>query len=332
MKFAPLKLIFLFFCLVISKGLLAQSVVDAANLGVENPNGAEGIFSETIKIISSSKKIFILTNNNQQLNPGDFISLALEDKLAARAVVAKVHQGQVGIKILKIYSLAQWGKLKRDSGVQIIKGDDSQFGKKPKVEETPNEIAKDAPRIREEEDLYKMETEDEDFGSLDENKSRHLRPDNLLSVSGSYLEVAEVSPGTGKIRKPVYGIGWAYQFTDNYFIEGVYGRSLINNFPSDGSSTLVNQMTARIKYNIKGPLYSYFMPYLGYMFTSVVSPDAGKKSTNPSIIKAELDAINNLKKSTPVFGVTVLRRLVPGWFIKADLGSDIVNVGFAIEF
>ena len=333
MKSLALKIIYLLLCLGLSKGLIAQSVVDDANLSAENLSGAEGVFSETIKIISNSKKIFILTNNNQQLNPGDFISLALEDKLAARAVVAKLHQGQVGIKILKIYSLAQWGKLRRDSAVQIVKGDDSLFGKKPKVKENTTEgVAKDAPRIKEEEDLYTVDGDDEDFGSLDENKSRHLRPDNLLSVSASYLEVAEVAPGTGKIRKPVYGIAWAYQFTDNYFVEGVYGRSLINNFPSDGSSTLVNQVTARIKYNIKGPLYTYFMPYVGYMFTSVVSPDAGKKSTNPAIIQAELEAIENLKKSTPVFGVTVLRRLVPGWFIKADLGSDIVNVGFAIEF
>jgi hypothetical protein len=33
-----------------------------------------------------------------------------------------------------------------------------------------------------------------------------------------------------------------------------------------------------------------------------------------------------------VAGVTILRRLVPGWFIKADLGTDQLNIGFAIEF
>jgi len=27
-----------------------------------------------------------------------------------------------------------------------------------------------------------------------------------------------------------------------------------------------------------------------------------------------------------------MRRLVPGWFIKADLGTDILQLGFAIEF
>src|SRR5690606_39406867 len=91
----------------------------------------ENVFTETIKIISGSKKIFIITNNNQQLTPGDFISLALDNNLAARALVAKNHQGQVGIKILKIYSLTQWSRLRCDLDVQIIRGDDSLFAKQP---------------------------------------------------------------------------------------------------------------------------------------------------------------------------------------------------------
>jgi hypothetical protein len=73
------------------------------------------------------------------------------------------------------------------------------------------------------------------------------------------------------------------------------------------------------------------MPYLGFHSYTVSSPDAGK--TNNSVTNEEqLTAIDNLKKSGPVFGITVMRRLVPGWFIKADVGSDILNVGFAIEF
>ena len=104
MKFASLFLIYASLILVISSRVSAQSLVEDANINVAQ--AADGsTFSETIKIISNSKKIFILTNNNQQLGPGDFISLALENKLAARALVAKVHQGQVGIKILKICSL-----------------------------------------------------------------------------------------------------------------------------------------------------------------------------------------------------------------------------------
>lgn len=75
----------------------AQSLVQDASAPLQQGMG-ENVFPETIKIISESKKVFIISNNNQQLGTGDFISLALEDNLAARAVVAKVHQGELELK------------------------------------------------------------------------------------------------------------------------------------------------------------------------------------------------------------------------------------------
>jgi hypothetical protein len=301
--------------------------VDDANLSMAS-GGSAGSFAETIKIISSSKKIFILTNNNQQLGMGDFVSLALEDKLAARAVVAKVHQGQVGIKILKIYSVAQWSRLRRDLEVQVVKGDDSAFGKKPEVTTAESVTSK----IKSEEDLYTGDVSaDLESGLIEENKNRHIKPDNIVSLSGAYFDANEIASRGGKMRQPMFGVSWAYQFTDNYFLEGVYGRALLDNYPADGSQTLINHLVARIKYNIKGPAYTFFMPYIGFQSYTVSSPDAGK-GTSATQNEEELTVINELKKSGPVFGVTVLRRLVPGWFIKSDLGSDVVNLGFSIEF
>jgi hypothetical protein len=327
MKSQPFKFIYFLLCLGLCNPLWAQSLVDDANLSM-GADGSGGTFAETIKIISQSKKIFILTNNNQQLGPGDFISLALEDKLAARAVVAKTHQGQVGIKILKIYSVAQWSRLRRDLEVQIVKGDDSAFGKKPETKTEQSEVAK----IRSEEDLFTGDVvADDELGILDENKNRHIRPDNLISIQAAYFEANEIQSRGGSLRSPMYGLSWAYQFTDNYFVEGLYGRTLIDNYPGDGTQTLVNHVVARLKYNIKGPLYTFFMPYLGYQSYTVSSPEAGKGNSATQNVE-ELEVIEGLKKSGPVFGVTVLRRLVPGWFVKADLGSDIINVGFTIEF
>jgi hypothetical protein len=318
---------FFIYCLFTVSMVKAQSLVEDANLEVES-QGSE-VFNETIKIISASKKIFILSNNNQQLGPGDFISLALDNNLAARALVAKTHQGQVGIKILKIYSLSQWARLRRDQEVQIVKGDDSAFVKKvseTKTEETP--LAK----IKSEEDLYTGDVVvDDDIGIFDENKNRRIKPDNVVAVTGAFYEAAEVESRGGIVRTTEFGISWAYQFSDNYFVEGLYGRALLDNYPGDGSQTLVNHMTARLKYNIKGPLYTFFMPYLGFHTYTVSSPDAGKTNVDATN-QEQLKAIDNLKKSGPVFGITVLRRLVPGWFIKADIGSDIINAGFAIEF
>ncbi len=318
--------VFIYLILTLSFSALAQSLVEDANLN-SSSSGAENVFNETIKIISNSKKIFILSNNNQQLGPGDFISLALDNNLAARAVVAKVHQGQVGIKILKIYSLSYWGKLRRNQEVQVVKGDDSLFGKKPVNKDNESE-----GKIKSEDDLYTGDVVVEDeSGIFDENKNRHIKPDNVVAVTGAIFDAAEVESRGGTVRTNEFGISWAYQFSDNYFVEGLYGRALLDNFPGDGSQTLVNHLTARLKYNIKGPLYTFFMPYVGFHSYSVSSPDAGK--TNNSVTNEEqLVAIDNLKKSGPVFGITAMRRLVPGWFIKADLGSDILNVGFAIEF
>ena len=324
MKF--ITLVFIYSVLLFNQAF-SQSLVEDANLDDSNDMG-ETFFTETIKIISSSKKIFILTNNGQQLGMGDFISLALDNNLAARAVVVKTHQEKVGIKILKIYSLTQWGKLRRNQEVQIIKGDDSQFGK-PKVEiKTDSSITK----IKSEEDLFSSDVVvDDEVGVFEENKNRQIKPDNLVAISGAFYDAAEIESRGGSVRTNEFGASWGFQFSDNYFIEGLYGRSILDNYPGDGSQTLVNHLTARLKFNIKGPIYTFFMPYIGFHSYTVSSPDAGKTNNN-AINDEELRAIDSLKKSGPIFGVTVLRRLVPGWFIKGDLGSDIINLGFAIEF
>lgn len=324
-----MKLISLFFIYFISLSspLWANSLVEDANLNSDLES--ENVFKETIKIISQSKRIFILSNINQQLGTGDFISLAMDDSLAARAVVAKVHQGQVGIKILKIYSLTQWGRLRRNAEVQIIKGDDSFFEKNKKA----NVVQADEPsKIRSEDDLYTGDVVIEDeVGVFNENKNRHIKPDNIIAFNGAFFDAPEIASKGGTVRTNELGISWGFQFSDNYFVEGVYGRAMLDNYPGDGAQTLVNHLTARLKYTIKGPLFTFFMPYIGYHSYTVSSPDAGK-TNNVSTNAEELEVINSLKKTGPVFGVTVLRRLVPGWFLKADLGSDIVNVGFAIEF
>jgi hypothetical protein len=330
MKMFTLKIIYSFLLICLFTEVRAQSLVEDANLNSEV--SSENVFNENIKIISNSKKIFILSNNNQQLMPGDYISLALDNNLAARAVVGKVHQGQVGIKILKIYSLAQWSKLKRDLEVQVIRGDDSRFGKKP--EAAPAEEGSIA-KIASEEDLYTGDVViSDDLEIIDENKNRHIKPDNVVSVYGAFLDANEVASRGGTARATQLGVGWAFQFSDNYFAEALYGRAIFDGFPADGIQTLVNHVVGRVKFNIKGPLYIFFMPYIGYQSYTITSPDAGKDPTPASATanNEELDAIDELKRSGPVVGVTVLRRLVPGWFIKADIGTDVVNVGFAIEF
>jgi hypothetical protein len=315
---------FIFFAFLVSflsvNCVHAQSLVQDASAPMQQGLG-ENVFPETIKIISESKKVFILSNNNQQLGPGDFISLALDDKLAARAVVAKVHQGQVGIKILKIYSISQWSRLRRNLDVLIVKGDDSLFGKQPE------EKVAEKGKIRNEEDLYSEDiVADEELGLIDENSKRHIKPDNVISVSAAYFSADDIDGGTARTNE--FGGSWSYQ-------EGYYGIARLKNYPGDGISTATSHMIGRIKYNFKAPLYSYIMPYVGFQYYNISSPDAGKGNdtqVTPAQKEAELKAIDDLKKSGPVVGVTILRRLVPGWFFKADIGTDVMNLGFAIEF
>ncbi len=333
-KMKIFKLNLVCFCLFLGSfsQLKAQSLVEDANLSQAATNG-ENVFTETIKIISASKKIFVVTNNNAQMGPGDFVSLALDNKLAARAVVAKNHQGQVGIKILKIYSMAQWGRLRRNMDVQIVRGDDSAFAVK-KAAEVAAADGKDS-KIKSEDDLYTGDVVIEDeIGVFDDNKNRHIKPDNVVSVGAGYKTAPQTeTAGGGTARATEFGIAWAYQFSDNYFIEGIYGRANFQKYPANDVQTVSNHLIARLKYNIKGPLYTFFMPYAGWQSYTISSPAAGKSDTNTAEQnEAELKAIDDLKKSGPVFGVTILRRLVPGWFIKADLGTDILNIGFAIEF
>src|SRR5690606_37151828 len=100
-------------------------------------------------------------------------------------IVAKTHQGQVGIKSIKIYSLAQWGRPRRDQEVQIIRGDDSTLGKQPEVavEETP------VNKIRNEEDLYTGDVVvEDDLSIFDDNKNRHIKPDNIVALTGAFYE------------------------------------------------------------------------------------------------------------------------------------------------
>ncbi len=316
--------IFLVTLLFLTNVSFAQTLVEEAKAPL-SAETQEGVFVETIKIISASKKIFILTNNNQLLGKGDFISLALDNKLAARALVAKTHDGHTGIKILKIYSLSQWARLRKDQEVQIIRGDDTMFGKKVVEQKvTPTE---EAPKIKSEEDLFNDRVTIDD-GEFDDGSKRHIKPDNVVSIGAGFFSAKDIE--NQEARATQFSGAWAYQFTDNWFAEFVYARSQLEDYPAKTAVTLVNNVVGRLKYNFKAPLYSFIMPYIGFQ-SQTVSSNAGETGV-AAADAAEIEAVDELKKVGPVFGVTILRRLVPGWFVKADLGTDVLNLGVAIEF
>lgn len=315
------QVIFFIFSAALTGSLWSQSLVDQVSAPANTSNG---LFFETIEVISNSKKIFILSNNNDLLNPGDFISLLLDQELAARALVAKSYDGKAGIKIMKIYSLKNWNQLSRGLSIAIIRGDDSYYKKPEEKLETDEAV----PKIESEEDLFNSKVS-LDLDEFQDDKKRNIKPDNIVGISLGYLDVDDGEGGT--IRSQQFSGAWAFQFNDNYFAEASYGRTLIDDYPSAGIQTLVNNFSIRLKYNFKAPLYSFIMPYVGFQTQTVSSPDAGQNTTSSQAAR-ELAQIDQLKKNSLAVGLTVLRRLVPGWFLTANIGTDALNIGVAIEF
>lgn len=323
---------FLLLCLCLSLQVQAESVLDEEETTAPTPASsgvAAQLVTETIQKISESQKIFIITNTNSSYGKGDFITLLIQNELVARAICAKQLDNLAGVKIIKIYSNDLWQKLQAGTEIQILRGDDSFWKnaqKKPSKE-------KDDSKIKEEDDLYN-ETRLEDDSSFDENKNRVIKPDNILSLGYSWIDARN---NDGTAAKVAQFMGqWAYQVTDNVWGEVVYGQGIMNDYPSTGLDTKMTDLILRAKYAFNAPMYSFLMPYIGYQMINASSPGAGVEDPSSGLSSAdyaaELDRVDRLKKNSFIFGVTALKRIVPGWFLKADLGMDMIGVGASLEF
>ncbi len=283
-------------------------------------------FTEYIKIIGNSKKIFIMTNNNANLNAGDFITLVYEKKCTARALVAKNNKELIGIKVMKIYSLMQWARIKKGIGLQILKGDDTTYCNNKAVVKKD-----DGTGIKNSEEVFKESSvfQDPSGPDLNDYAERNLKTDHLLSGGFGMLN----SLGTrGEATKYLnFNGSYSYQFMDNIYIEGLFGQSSISKFPSGSSITTIFNMEGRLKYNFKTPYYTFFLPYVGILYKSVSSPTAGQTG-DPATDIAQKNLIASMSGYKFTFGATLLRRLVPGWFARADISLEYMSAGFAIEF
>ena len=321
-----------FFCLLLIfavNPLRAQNALDdieeedRADTSITSEQ-APKLVSETIKTISGSKKIF---------------SILLTNKLVCRALVAKSNTEKLsGIKIVKIYNLDLWKQLAVGKEVLILKGDDSYYTNKEKSATTDKtgKDKKDESKLQSDEDLFNSTslTGGEDDLSLDENNKRLIKPDNLFSVNVGLIQGKDVD-GAKKNYTHING-DFAYQLIDNLWGEIGLGTNTITDYPSTGLDTRLVNIEAKIKYTLSAPFYSYIQPYVGYQTILATSPSAGADpgdgSVTPAQLANELKLVQDLKKSSVIFGVTILKRIVPGWFIRADLGTDIINGGLTIEF
>lgn len=322
---------------IVASPSYAQNVLDDIQIserGDTSDNNVPDLAKERIVKISESKRIFLLTNESQSFGKGDFISLLLNSKLAVRALVAKSTDDKIaGIKITKIYSLQLWNQLKEGLEVQVLKGDDSYFSLKEK-QEAEGIDEKAESKIEEEDDLFNATTlEGDDDLSMEENQNRLIRPDNLLTFNVGMIEGKD-SDGSARRYTQLNG-AWAYQLTDNIWGEAQLGTNVINDFPATGIDTRLINITVRGKYTFAGPFFSYFQPYVGYQVIRASSPGAGEddgRGRTDAELQEEQDLVDESAKSRVVFGITALKRIVPGWFIRADLGVDIVAGGLSLEF
>ena len=307
---------------------MAQTVLsDDAREESNNQILAEPLISEQIYRISQSKRIFIITNKSGQLNQGDFISLLTGSKLLARALVAKNANDLAGIKILKIYSLRRWSLVREKMTIQILRGDDSLYLTDRSQKEDDSKL-----KIENEDDLYNETKLIEEDLLLDDKGKRLIKTDNILSASMGSIQAKETD-NTKQYYAHWMG-SWAYQILDNIWVEGLFGFTQMENFPSPGLNALLYNTTLRLKYTFSAPFYSFVKPYFGFQYRTAKSDEAGVPFTGaePSQLAREVELVDSLQENNLIFGVTVLKRLVPGWFISVNLGTDILGAGLALEF
>lgn len=294
------------------------------------------LVNETIKKISPNRRIMILTNINRSFMKGDFITILLNQTRVTRAVVAKTEGDMSGIKILKTYNLPLWKQLKPSLEVQVIRGDDSYFKKEKKEDKKEKQEEEAVGQLDNEEDLFNDTTllEDDDV-TLEEDSKKVIKTDNILAAGYSAVQGIDKREQSTTYYQ-FYG-SWSYQIADNIWTEFSYGRSVVEDFPDTGLDTTMNNFVLRAKFTFAGPFYSYFQPYIGYQLLTVDSPGAGQdpqgiSNKTTAELGQELQTLKKLEKNEPVFGVTILKRLVPGWFFKFDLGTDLLSGGLALEF
>ncbi len=340
--FKPKKLTQVFAFLLINLFIFtlqlnAQNVLDdieVSERGDESTSNSEpDLVKEKIVSISPTKKIFLLTNENQIYSKGDFITLLLNSKLAVRALVAKTTEEKIaGIKMIKIYSLNLWNQLKPGLEVQVLKGDDSYFSVKEKTgKETTDDVADS--KIQDEADLFNDSNLLDEDGGFEENARRLIKTDNLVSFNVGLIE-AKDNDGASTRYVQFHGT-WAYQMSDNIWGELVLGTNVINDFPAASIDTRLTNITLRGKYTFEGPFFSYLQPYAGYQVINASSASAGVddgRGLTTTQLNEEKDLVEDSAKSRLIFGVTFLKRIVPGWFARGDFGLDIVAGGLTLEF
>ena len=323
------RIAFLFF-LMLPLSICGQSILSEYAQNTNFPV-QERLSTEKILKISNSRKIFIMSFNNKGFSLGDFITLIHQDQHVARAIVAKTKDERVGIKIIKIYSIPLWNQLQKGLEIKVLRGDDSYFVRKKKKnkEKTEDGLSQDIAQIVTNDDLFNDKTFLKEDIDSDERKKSFIKTDNLINASTGFVNTVDLDGEA--TRDTHFSFTWGHQLFPNLWGELAYGFSNLKGFPDKNIVTALHIFTVRMKYTIRAPFYSFINPYLGYQVTAAQAPasDIGKDEKTPEEQKALLSEI---QRAGLAAGVTVLIRMVPGWFARIDMGTDIMGIGMTLEF
>lgn len=327
-----MKLILILALISLSNLSIAQSVVDEIDSESDQYFQGEDLPEETVEKISASGRILILSNGTQSFGKGDFITMVLGNKKVTRALVAKTVDGSAGIKILKVYDDSIFRSTRPGMKYKIIRGDDSFFSNKKRSTPNPTSVAEvtedDKTLINEEENLFDETTLLNDDLDLEEETSRVIRTDHLFFLSGSRLTSVDTDGAAQSYL--LGGFSYGFQFQDNIWAEFSLQRNDISDFPVVGTSISLTSYTAKIMYTFKGPAFTYILPYVGYQSVRAGSFETtGTTDDEQSVQEA---SVARLQQNEIIIGVTILKRLVPGWFARVDVGTDLLALGFGLEF
>ncbi len=307
----------------------SQSVLNSL-AGNTNFPIKERLSKEKILSISPTRRVYIVSRSDQNFSSGDYVTIIVNDQHVLRAIVAKTtNSGKAGIKSIKIYNPEITNLLRVGLEVQILKGDDSFYVNRPSKQAGLDKENSEVARISSEDDLYNDTTFlEEDLKDEDSRNKRKLPTDNIVSAHIGFIRTLDLNSATTSDTH--FGMSYQYQFSRDIWGEFSYGYSSLAGFPDPNLSTTLQTYTFKAKYTFATPFYSYVQPYIGYR---VMSANAPEYQTGDTIDQETQNAlVDDLEKSGVIGGLTVLKRLVPGWFLRADLGLDILGFGLAVEF
>lgn len=318
--------------LLFSNTVGAQSVIDElkavsqGDLPLKNQ-----LFSETITTISTNRRIFIVTNSNNKLLMGDFVSFIKDNQLVIRALVVKTRDDRSGLKLVKIYNQNLWGSLATGYNVELLRGDDSYFlaqlnKEREALIETPKEIASQATTALTADEQMIL---GKDFTFDDKaDKNRKINADHLLYFTlGNFNSLSTNGDSDSYIH---YRVGWGYQIFSNWFTDLSYGYTVLKKYPEVDIDTALNTFTAKFGYIFQLPVHSFIYAYAG-VYDSIASAPGAGESVSDAQAKLEIERLNDVEGIGYLGGISFYKRLVPGWTFKLDLDLKNIGAGIMVE-